>query len=49
MIKSNNQSFPTAEQFRRLADRLRAAHKEECERGKCQCVTFEEHERNLAR
>lgn len=47
--KSNDQFFPSAEQLRNLANRLRAAYKKECERGECQCVTVEEHERSLAR
>lgn len=42
-------NFPTEKQLRDLANRLRAAYKEECERDECRCVTVEEHERRLAR
>ncbi len=49
MSKSSEEFFPTAEQLRDLADRLRVAYKEECEQGTCQCVTVEEHERSLSR
>lgn len=40
--------FSTLEQFPDLIRRLRAAYREECERGECQCITVEEHERKLA-
>ncbi len=40
--------FPTKEQLRDLADRLRDAYRETCEAGECDCITFEEHERRLA-
>ena len=38
----------TEEQVRKLAECLRAAYREECESGECQCITVEEHERRLA-
>jgi len=40
--------FPTKEQLRDLANRLRLAYREECERGECRCITAEEHEKRLA-
>lgn len=42
-------TFPTSEQLRDLADRLRAAYREACEKGDCDCITTEEHEKRLAR
>ena len=36
------------ESLRKLAQCLRDAYREECERGECQCVTREEHEKRLA-
>lgn len=36
------------EQFRKLVEAIRSAYREMCERGECSCVTFEEHEKNLA-
>ena len=39
----------TIEQLSRLAERLRAAYREECESGECSCITNKEHERMLAR
>ena len=40
--------FPTEEQLRDLANRLRDAYRETCEAGECDCITTEEHERMLA-
>lgn len=40
--------FPTVEQLRDLASRLRDAYREACEAGECECITIEEHERMLA-
>ena len=43
-----NKLFPTPDELRQLIERLRAAYREECESGECQCITIEEHERRLA-
>ncbi len=43
-----DKSFPTAEQLRRLADRLRASEIEACQNGQCDCITVEEHQQRLA-
>lgn len=40
--------FPTEDQLRDLANRLRGAYREACEAGECDCITTEEHERMLA-
>ena len=32
-----------------LAEALRNAHLKECLTGECQCITMDEHERNVAR
>ena len=37
----------TSEQLRRLAKRLRAAYREECQQDTCFCITIEEHEKLL--
>lgn len=41
--------FQTEEQLRKLADRLRAAYHESCEKSECDCITREQHEKMLAR
>jgi hypothetical protein len=41
--------FLTAEQLQYLAKCIREAYREMCERGECNCVTTEEHEKMLAR
>ena len=35
--------------FRDLAEHIRDAYQERCEQGCCDCVTYEENERNLKR
>lgn len=37
----------TPEQRRTLAERLRAAYREECQQDECFCITIEEHEKRL--
>ena len=37
----------TPDSLRRLTECIRAAYREECESGECQCITTEEHERRL--
>lgn len=42
-----NKFFPTPEEIRQLAERIRAARREACERNECDCITYGEHERML--
>lgn len=43
-----NESPLSAEQLRDLTNRIRKAYQEMCQKDECDCITIEEHEKNLA-
>lgn len=51
MEKPVDQAAPilSSQSLANLTARLRAARREMCEHDECDCITNEEHERNLAR